>query len=225
MASANYTAVLSGKNDTTGIGLVEIYDLEIHNGSTLANISTRAHVQTGDEVLIGGIIVRGNDEAEVVVRAIGPSLAAHGVPDPLLDPVLELYNANGQLIDSNDDWADSPDAATITAYGLAPTDPKESALVFSPGTANYTAIVKGANNTTGVGLVEAYNLDAEIRSSAVSTAIESSTSRRFLRSRLMQPAFAGAAPPALAQITRSALEPDVIFTREDGWLRGGPPPA
>ncbi len=162
VANANYTAVLSGKNDTTGIGLVEIYDLEIHNGSTLANISTRAHVQTGDEVLIGGIIVRGNNQAEVVVRAIGPSLAAHGVPDPLLDPVLELYNANGQLIDSNDDWANSPDAATITAYGLAPTDPKESALVFFPGHGRLnTAIVKGASNTTGVGLVEAYNARAK----------------------------------------------------------------
>ncbi len=150
----SYTAILGGVGDTTGLGLLEIYDLEVGASSYLANMSTRARVGTDDDVLIGGFIMRGDITREVVLRAIGPSLP--GVADPLEDPVLELHDANGALVDMNDDWIDSPQAAHITAHGLAPTDDFESAIVFTPASDNYTAIVRGRNGGTGVALVEAY---------------------------------------------------------------------
>ncbi len=153
---SSYTAVLSGVADGTGLGLVEIYDLSFNNGAHLANISTRAFVQTNDEVLIGGVIVRGAEGGQMVVRGIGPSLDAHGIANPLEDPVLELHDENGNLLAMNDDWGDSPNALAIAAIGLAPTDEKEAALLFEPGTANYTAVLKGKNDGTGVAVVEAY---------------------------------------------------------------------
>ncbi len=159
-SDANYTAILSGKNNTSGIGLVEVFDLE--NGpqasSHLANISTRAFVSTNDDVLIGGTIIVGDEPIRLLVRAIGPSLAADGVANALQDPTLELHDANGDLVDSNDNWMDSPDITEIQASGLAPTNDKESAIVVSPDSAPYTAIVRGKDDTTGVGLVEAYRL-------------------------------------------------------------------
>jgi uncharacterized protein (TIGR03118 family) len=164
-ADTNYTAILRGVNNTTGIGLVEVYDLEPTTNTHLANISGRAFVSIGDDVLIGGVIVRGDAAEQVLLRAIGPSLTARGVTNALQDPTLDLYDVQGNLIAHNDNWMEEPDGtpnpartAEITATGLAPTDPRESAILETPAPGNYTAIVRGKNNTTGVGLAEAYRL-------------------------------------------------------------------
>jgi hypothetical protein len=151
----SYTAILSGVNQTTGTALVEVYDLDNAADSKLANISTRAFVQSGDNVLIGGLIVVGQSGADVIVRAIGPSLT---VPGAMPDPTLELRDADGALLASNDNWRSTQEAAII-ATGVAPTRDAESAIVtsFSPGA--YTAIVRGANGTSGVAVVEVYQLD------------------------------------------------------------------
>lgn len=154
----SYTAIVRGANGGTGIGLVEAYDLDQSVDSTLANISTRSLVQTADNVLIGGFIVLGDNPASVILRAIGPSLGAAGVVGALQDPTLELHDSSGVLLATNDDWVDGPDQATISSDGLAPTDPKESALLATLPPGAYTAIVRGVNETTGVALVEAYNL-------------------------------------------------------------------
>ena len=158
-----YTVVLRGANDTTGIGLVEAYDID--NGTTdsqLANISTRGFVQTGESQMIGGFILGGGGVgfSTVVVRAIGPSLADNGIVDPLADPFLELHNADGDPIDSNDNWMDDPNMQQVIDAGLAPEDPNESALYKILPAGKYTAVVSGVGDTTGVALVESYNLDA-----------------------------------------------------------------
>jgi phospholipase/lecithinase/hemolysin len=153
-----YTAVLSGQGGTMGNGLVEIYDLESDTSSTLANLSTRGFVGNGDNVMIAGLIVGSGDSPIIVLRAIGPSLASSGIVDPLLDPTLELHDGNGAMIDFNDDW-NTGQVQAVNATLLAPTDNRESALVapfLTPG--NYTAIVRGKNNATGVALVEAYRV-------------------------------------------------------------------
>ena len=124
----NYTAIVSGKNGGTGVALVEAYDLDQTVDSHLANISTRGFVETGDNVMIGGFIV-GGDTATVALRAIGPSLGAAGIADPLADPFLELHNSNGDIVDSNDNWMDSPDKQTFIDDGLAPTNDKESVVL------------------------------------------------------------------------------------------------
>jgi hypothetical protein len=155
----NYTAKLAGKNDGTGIGLVEVYDLDQAAGSNLGNISTRGFVDTGDNVMIGGLII-GPDTTgatKVLLRAIGPSLANFGGQGPLQDPVLELHDANGVTIAMNDDWK-SDQQTEIEQTTIPPTDDHESALLRILAPANYTAIVRGKLDTTGVGLVEAYNL-------------------------------------------------------------------
>jgi hypothetical protein len=153
-----YTVVVRGVGNTTGIGLVEVYDLDTSVGSNLANISTRGFVDTGDNVMIGGTIVTGTSSTNVLIRAIGPSLTNFGVPNALQDPTLELHNTQGNIIASNDNWMDSPDAAAISATTLQPTDNRESAILktLSPGA--YTAVVRGTGNSTGVALVEAYQL-------------------------------------------------------------------
>lgn len=159
LPAGNYTAILSGNNGGTGIGLVEVYDLDPSPAiSKLGNLSTRGFVQTGDRVMIGGVILGRNAGSEnVIVRGLGPSLAAFGVSNTLSDPTLELRNADGTLIKSNDNWQDDPaQAATITAAGLAPTDPNESAIAASLAPGNYTAILAGRNSGTGIGLVEFY---------------------------------------------------------------------
>jgi hypothetical protein len=156
LAPGSYTAVLSGMNQTTGIAVVEVYDLDSSAASKLANISTRAFVQTGDNVLIGGLIVVGQSAAaDVIVRAIGPSLPVAGA---MADPTLELRDGNGVLLASNDNWRTTQQTAIIET-GVAPTREAESAIVtsFSPG--SYTAIVRGANGTTGVAVVEVYQLN------------------------------------------------------------------
>jgi hypothetical protein len=150
-----YTAVLAGKGGTTGVALLEIYDLDRTVDSRLANISTRGRVERGDNVLIGGTIVLGNGPTTVLFRALGPSL--DGVSDQLLDPTLELYNGQGTNIASNNDWQDSQKAA-IEATTIPPKDSREAALLHDLHPGDYTAIVRGRNNTTGVALIEAYQL-------------------------------------------------------------------
>ena len=152
-----YTAIGRGVNGTTGIALVEVYDLDRTVDSKLANISTRGLVQTEDNVMIGGIIVLGDSETDVLVRAIGPELTAGGVEGALADPVLELHDQDGVLITMNDDWK-ATQQAEIEATGLAPSDDHESAILATLTPASYTAIVRGKNDTTGVALVEVYNI-------------------------------------------------------------------
>ena len=156
-----YTAIVEGKNGATGIALVEVYDLGtalLGNSGTakLGDISTRGFVDTGDNVMIGGFIIQ-RVATRVVVRAIGPSLSAFGISGALQDPTLALKDANGATLISNDDWQQGQ-PAEIQQAGLAPTDTRESALVATLATGDYTAIVSGRNNTTGVALVEVYAL-------------------------------------------------------------------
>ena len=163
----SYTAIVRGVDNTTGVALVEVYDLSPTPNSILENISTRSFVQTGDNVMIGGVIVQGTQSRRVIVRAIGPELTQYGVPNPLADPTLELHDSTGALIASNDNWQHtiiggiitSDQVAAIRTSGHAPTDPRESAIIATLPPGNYTAIAGGVNNTTGVGLVEIYDLD------------------------------------------------------------------
>jgi len=163
----NYTAIVSGVNNTTGVGLVEVYDLNPGAGSTLGNISTRSFVQTGEHVMIGGFIVQGSGIKRVIIRAIGPELTQFGITDALANPSLELHNRTGALIASNDNWQTtilggiitSNQVSSIQNSGHAPTEASESAIIANLPPGNYTAIVRGVNNTAGVGLVEVYDLD------------------------------------------------------------------
>ncbi len=156
LAPGTYTAIVQGNSGASGAGLVEVYDLDSAAASTLANISTRAFVQTGDDQLIGGFILGSSGGgAQVIVRAIGPSLTQ--LSNTLADPTLELRDGNGGLIRSNDNWQDdSNQAALISASGLAPASPLESAIAATLLPGNYTAIVAGKNNGTGIGAVEIY---------------------------------------------------------------------
>jgi hypothetical protein len=154
-----YTAILRGKNNAAGIGLVEAYDLDQGANAVLSNISTRGFVDTDNNVMIGGFIIgpTGGPSAKVVVRAIGPTLGNFGISSALQDPTLDLVNSNGVVVRSNNNWKESQQAE-ITAIGLQPSDDRESALVETVAPGNYTAIVRGNGNTTGVGVVEVYNL-------------------------------------------------------------------
>jgi hypothetical protein len=156
----SYTAILKGQNNATGVGLVEVYDVERTSASRLANISGRAFVQTGNNLLFAGFVVGNNiGAAKVVVRGIGPSLAQSGVSNPLLDPTLEVRDNNAALVIANDNWQDDPAAAgQISAAGLAPSSPLESAVATSLFPGAYTAIVAGKNGGVGIGVVEVYNL-------------------------------------------------------------------
>jgi CSLREA domain-containing protein len=154
---AGYTAIVRGVSNGTGIGVVEAYDLDRLADSKLANISTRGLVQTGDNVLIAGTIVAGNTTQKVIIRALGPST---GVPGAMADPTLELHDGNGAILESNDNWVDSPNKQAIIDSGIPPTDNHESAIVynFSANNSLYTAILRGVNNSTGVAVVEIYTL-------------------------------------------------------------------
>jgi cyclophilin family peptidyl-prolyl cis-trans isomerase len=155
-----YTAVVRGAGGGSGVGLVEVYDLDSGPGSSVLNISTRSDVQSGDNVLIGGFIVFGDGSQEVLVRAIGPSLSG-SVADPLDDPTLTLYDAEGTQIDFNDNWQDSPDKDAIIATTIPPNDPKEAAVLQTLAPGGYTAIVRGTGSApTGTALVEVYALQA-----------------------------------------------------------------
>ena len=155
LAPGSYTAIVSGVGGGTGIALVEIYDLEPSNGK-LANISTRAHVDIGDDVMIGGFIVNGPQSQKNVIRALGPSLAANGVTGALANPILDLYNSNGDLLIENDDYYSGRSYALIGGYGLLPGSLYEPAIYFESAPGSFTAIVRGVAGTAGVGLIEIY---------------------------------------------------------------------
>jgi len=159
LTAGNYTAIVTGKNGGTGVALAEVYDLDQAADSRLANVSTRAQVGTGPDVLIGGFITGNKIGAtRVAVRALGPSLQQFGIANPLPDPRLELRNANGALLASNDNWqSDASQAALISSYGLAPPNSLESSIAISLAPGPYTAIVTGKNNQTGIGLIEIYD--------------------------------------------------------------------
>ena len=158
---SNYTAVLSGATGG-GIGLVEVYDLDAESFADLGNVATRGLVGTGASVLIGGFVVRDdsftNQPQSILVRGIGPSLSAAGVSNPLQNPFIELHDAQGGTIASNDDWGSSPDAGALTTSGLAPANPKEAAILQTLAPGPYTVILSGVDSGIGVGNVEAYNL-------------------------------------------------------------------
>jgi hypothetical protein len=153
LAPGSYSAIVKGSHGETGIGLVEVYDLDTAFTAKLANISTRGFIDTGDNVMIGGFIIGGGEPARVLVRAIGPSL---GVQGALEDPILELHDGNGSTI-SNDDWRETQESEII-ATTIPPNNEREPAILATLVPGNYTAILRGKNDTTGIGLVEAYNL-------------------------------------------------------------------
>jgi hypothetical protein len=154
-----YTAILAGQNGGTGIGLAEVYDTNQLADSQLANISTRGFVQSGSNVMIGGFILGGGSNTQVIVRGVGPSLGQFGLSPVLVDPTLELHDGNGALLISNDDWQTDPaSAAQLSARGLAPQDPKESGIFASLPPGAFTAILAGKNGGAGIGLVEIYNV-------------------------------------------------------------------
>ena len=164
-----YTAIVRGVDNMIGVALVEVYDLSTGTNSILGNISTRSFVQAGDNVMIGGFIVAGTQTKRLIIRAIGPELSAppFNVPNALTNPTLELHNNTGALIASNDNWQStiiggiipSDQRRDIRNSGYAPSDGRESAIIATLPPGNYTAIVRGVNNMTGVALVEVYDLD------------------------------------------------------------------
>src|SRR6266566_513943 len=158
LAPGAYTAIVRGVNAGTGVALVEVYDLDLTAGSKLGNISTRAFVQTGNNVMIGGFIVSGPDSGKVIVRAIGPSLVNYGITNPLQNPTLELHDHTGAVIASNDNWMNAPNEQEIINSGRAPSNNLESAILMTLAPGAYTAIVRGVNAGTGVALVEVYGL-------------------------------------------------------------------
>ncbi len=159
-----FTAVVSGKNNTSGVALVEVYDLGQAASAKLANLSTRAFVSTGDNIVIAGFTLGGSSplaSGRIVVRGLGPSLTAAGVPNALADPTLELRDGDGALLAANNDWQDDPlQASALTFAGLAPPNNLESGLVADLPPGLYTALLQGRNNGTGVGLVELYDREA-----------------------------------------------------------------
>jgi hypothetical protein len=155
-----YTGVVRGNGGTSGIGLIEVYDLSQAVLAKLTNISTRALVGTSNDVVIAGFILGNNSgTTRIVLRGLGGSLTVFGIPNALANPTLELRDNNGAVLASNDNWQDNPaQAAELTAAGLAPTNASESGIAITLGPGQYTALLSGVNNTTGVGVVEVYNL-------------------------------------------------------------------
>lgn len=167
LPAGNYTAIIRGVNNTMGVALAEVYDLNPESDSILGNVSTRALVQIGDNVMIGGFIIQGTQPKRVILRAIGPELTRYGVPNVLPDPTLELHDGTGALIASNDDWQHTiiggiimaDQVRDIQSSGHAPRDPRESAIVADLPPGNYTGIVRDKTIIIGVALVEVYDLD------------------------------------------------------------------
>jgi len=157
LAPGAYSATVSGKSGMTGVALFELYDLEPASGR-VANISTRSRVESGDNVMIGGFILGGTTATKVIVRAIGPSLVSNGVSDALLDPTLELYDSNGSLLVTNDNWRTDQEQAIIDST-VPPSDDREAASVETLPPGAYSAIIRGASDTTGVALFEVYALN------------------------------------------------------------------
>lgn len=160
LAPGDYTALIIGKGNTSGAGLIELYDRDHAALSKLANISTRAFVSTGDDIVIAGFILGNHSGVDrIVVRGVGPSLTAASVPNPLANPTLELRDRNGALLIANDNWQDnSAQAAELTADGLALTNDLESGIAITLPPDLYTALLRGFNNGIGVGVVEVYDL-------------------------------------------------------------------
>jgi len=164
LPAGSYTAIVQGVGGTQGVATVEVYDLSPNNGATLANISTRGFIQTGDNVMIGGFIDVGNS-SRVLIRATGPSLTAFGINNALANPRIELHDANG-ILGGNDDWQTtelggiitSNQSAAIQNSGLAPSNPAESAIIATLAPGSYTAIAQGVNGGTGVGVIEVFAL-------------------------------------------------------------------
>ena len=156
LAPGAYTAILSGKNNTTGIGLVEAYDLNAGANARLSNISTRGLVQTGDQVMIGGFII-GDQSTRLIVRALGSSLSSAGIGNALADPQLQIFDSSGTVVASNDDWK-SDQQAEIEATKIPPTNDAESAIVSTLPPGSYTAVVSGKDSGIGIGLVEVYSI-------------------------------------------------------------------
>jgi hypothetical protein len=160
LTPGSYTAVVSGYQGSMGNGLVEAYEMD-SNTTRLVNISTRGRVGTNDEPMIGGLIAQGGGPKKVIIRALGPSLGvgANGVSGALGDPVLELRDGSGNLLAVNDDWGTSSQVSEILASTIPPVNPKEAAIVATLGAGNYTAVVRSADGTAGVALVEVFDLD------------------------------------------------------------------
>ena len=157
LAPGSYTAIVSGVASATGVALVEVYDLEPDNGK-LANISTRAHIDAGDNALIGGFIITGPQSQRNVIRALGPSLGTNGVAGALANPTLDIYNSNGALLTTNDDYYTNRDSGVIGGFDLTPASLFESAIYLEAAPASFTAVVRGVGGTTGVGFVEIYGV-------------------------------------------------------------------
>ena len=154
----NYTAILSGKNNTTGVGLVEVYDIETGVSAALTNASTRGFVGTDENVMIAGFIASGgNGSTQVVVRGLGPTLTQFGVSGALADPALTLVDGNGNIVRSNNNWKDTQQAE-IQATGKAPPNDLEAAILATVAPGNYTVILSGNGGGTGIGLVDVYKL-------------------------------------------------------------------
>jgi hypothetical protein len=152
-----YTAIVRGNGNGTGVSLIEVYDLETSLSSKLDNISTRALISTGDNIVIAGFMLGQGGADKVVLRGIGPSLTNSGVPNALADPTLELHDGNGALLVANNDWPDDPlQASELMFNGLAPSNNLESAIVATLPPGLYTALLAGRNNGSGIGLVEVY---------------------------------------------------------------------
>ncbi len=159
LAPGIYTTVASGVNGTTGTVVSEGYDLATsHDSIVISGFGTRSYVGTGDNVMISGIILGGSDSIPLLVRALGPSLGKVGISGALADPVLTLFDANGNAVASNDNWKDSPDKTAIIASGYAPDNRFESALIATLAPSVYTAVVAGTNNGTGIAFVQFYSL-------------------------------------------------------------------
>jgi Calx-beta domain-containing protein len=156
-----YTVFLTGKNQTQGIGLVEVYDVNNRGQPELANLSTRGYIGQENDVMIGGFIL-GNEprSVEIAIRGLGPSLSQFGLNPVLADPTLELHDNNGTTLISNDDWeSDAVSAANLILFNLAPTNPKEAGIFTSLPPGTFTAILADKNGGTGIGTIEVYNLE------------------------------------------------------------------
>jgi hypothetical protein len=160
LAAGAYTAIVRGNNNSTGVALVEVYELDTLS-TRLSGISTRGQVGTDQDVLIGGLSINGSTSKKLIVRALGPCMASppFSLSGTLSNPTLELHDSSGNLLASNDDWGSGTQAAAISASGYQPPNAKESAIIATLASGNYTAIVRGVNNSTGIALVDAYDLD------------------------------------------------------------------
>jgi hypothetical protein len=160
LVPGSYTALLTGKGGTTGVGTVEVYDANLGADSQLANLSTRGFVQTGNNVMIAGFTLgKGTNPTDIAIRGVGPSLSSAGLNNVLADPTLELRDSNGALLISNDDWQSDPvSAGKLTAHGLGLSNSKESGIYTTMTPGQYTAIMAGKSSGTGIGLIEIYHV-------------------------------------------------------------------